>query len=282
MRIKNWQQFNESIDNQYIKNISEDEFLKLIKTTPYHPDNDLIYRKVSSFIKGVKINNYTDFNIVNPQSITRISPHSLTNIYNLLFSNLPSWKEYPTRNKSLICGDLSRASGHWSGVGSVPSLMVVIPLHECNVGICPSHDIWDSFNDNIQNTQIEDIETYTLFFKDVISHYVFDVPNNWNEDWNIFSEVCKEFDEKRKTDKKWKFLINDKALYEKWNKKEISTIEALNHIFNPNNNEFELIKYKKGFKIPSVKWGTGDKECWLDAKSLLIDHKVFNKIKHKI
>jgi len=115
---------NSNDSDNYIKNITLDDAIKLFKLTPLYEtykkigvkellkeeNNRLIYRVVKDLVyvgeDSDEVNNdYDNYCIVEPDSITRRSPYSATNMYNLLFSNLPSWNDLPKRDNSLICGD---------------------------------------------------------------------------------------------------------------------------------------------------------------------------------
>lgn len=61
------------------------------------------------------------------------------NYYTLLFSNLPSWVNFPRRDHSLIC-----STSQYKAWGYGQNLFLVLPFNNAVFGICPSQDIWDS------------------------------------------------------------------------------------------------------------------------------------------
>ena len=74
----------------------------------------------------------TNLSILTPGE--RVSQNT-NNIYTTLFSDiLPSWKDYPPRNKSFICtSDYSTALAFGQ-----PYSYVVLPKNGTNIGICRS------------------------------------------------------------------------------------------------------------------------------------------------
>lgn len=65
-----------------------------------------------------------------------------SNHYTLLMSDeLPSWKQWPKRSRSLICtGNENTAEGYSDGAP-----YIVLPFGDPAIGICPSIDFWYSF-----------------------------------------------------------------------------------------------------------------------------------------
>lgn len=92
--------------------------------------------------RGVRINDSL-YCTVNPHTTLRPSANT-TNYYNLLLSNIPSWKEYPPRNRSLIAtGDVKYAESFSNG--TTGNIFRVFPIDNSVMGICPQFDIWNSF-----------------------------------------------------------------------------------------------------------------------------------------
>lgn len=96
--------------------------------------NWLIYRGNSS-ITG-------NWYAVDPSAAReRHSAYASGNQYNLLLSNLPSWKKYPKRSKSII------ASTDWRGARGYAhdEPYILLPYDGASIGVCPKQDIWYSF-----------------------------------------------------------------------------------------------------------------------------------------
>ncbi len=251
------------LENNYITSISQEKSMEILKSLPYYDNlingnTTLIYRKVKRKINHNKNindynNNYLDFNIVDPKNIERISPYAESNLYNLLFSNLENWSKYPKRNKSLICGDFADVE-YRAG----DKLMLVFPL-EPKLAVCPVDDIWDSFYPSI-TCNLSD------FFQELYNITNFD---DINYD-NLLIQL-KNFDEARSStnsDVTFKRYIKNKDLCDRWSRKEISTVELLNIIFDPDKNNFEIINYD-GLNIPY------NREVWTDSKCLLIEPRKY-------
>lgn len=115
--------------------IKKDEAVKFYteKCKKYSKDksNPVLYR-------GVDGND--PYNIVDPTKTERKSAYT-SNHTTLLIDNLPSWKNYPKRSRSIIC---TLDGGVAGGYGQK---FRVIPSDNCKFGVCPRSDIWYSFVD---------------------------------------------------------------------------------------------------------------------------------------
>lgn len=58
----------------------------------------------------------------------------------LLIDNLPSWKQYPKRSRSVICTSSKSESKEYGASWRV------IPSDNCTFGVCPTFDMWLSFD----------------------------------------------------------------------------------------------------------------------------------------
>ena len=269
--MKNYLNF---INEKYIEELSIDEFDKLFKTSPLYnkmittdeKDLTLIYREVKGNDYRGDFNNYYGFyNVLDPKEIERVSPNTKNNLYNLFFSNSERWSEYPKRNKSLICGDSVAVDRR----GCNPhNKMIVIPLEHIKIGVCSDDDIWSSFYESIKNTSYISGFFHSLKYDYYrTTGFVDDIDDkNWD---NLVNDLNK-FDKNRKIDVilSIKDMIKDDVLSDKWSKKEISTMELLDEIFDPKKNDFSLIDYD-GTNLPS------SREVWTDSKCLLVRNDVF-------
>jgi len=75
----------------------------------------------------------------------RIAPNSSNNFHNLIISNLDSWRNWPRRNKSLICASSGRALTHSASFAKVPTDYVVIPFDTTKVATGDRSDFWECF-----------------------------------------------------------------------------------------------------------------------------------------
>jgi hypothetical protein len=89
--------------------------------------------------------------IVDPTQTVRMSENT-SNFYTMLMSNLPSWKDWPRRNRSFICStEESKAAGHAIDYGkpsatfnsqSENQTYVIIPCNGSKIGEVGEADIW--------------------------------------------------------------------------------------------------------------------------------------------
>ncbi len=182
----------------------------------------------------------------------RISPFAANNIYNLLLSNLPSWKHYPKRNRSVICTtDKNNASGRGDG-----TFYRVLPIDNSKIGICPSSDIFYAFEGVgvwTLNDLNRDLES---FFED---NGITDNIKWIDKDFSKFTNACRKVDKLKKEES-----LTD--LPEWMNSYEIGKdffIDWLDEILSPNNNGFKLINAGDKFDDDRA-------EVWTDGKCLLV------------
>jgi hypothetical protein len=279
--MKNYNNFileDYNYNPNYVQNISEEECIELFKTTTLYktlmnsvdktiPEENLIYRMITESYAG-KPNSYVDYNVVDPKTITRISPYAFNNLYNLMFSNLPIWSKYPKRENSLICADSIAIYERGSKTYYGKRHYIVIPLGKNpKIGVCPDDDIFSSFK--TINGYIED------FFENLQYAYKLVCGNKINEhEWNILTKQLEEYDRLRESDAGLDYNLtllqtiddhNYDFAIKSWLNKDISTIEFIEMLFNPVSNDFELLNYDGTQHLH-------DCEIWTDAKSLLIHY----------
>jgi hypothetical protein len=180
------------------------------------------------------------------------------NFCTLLVDNSKYWKEYPKRSRSIICfsGD-GKDDGIYDDFGKY--LFRVIPKLNAKIAVCPSYDIWYSFNkclrfiDNFLNeyieTYIEDIDDFNHLLKKVFKL----------KEKDNFDVIKNKINKYTLSDKQKKFLIkyNFRTLY-----------ELIDYYLSPGLNGFQLVNYDNNFKI------TKNREIWTDADSLLINDNI--------
>lgn len=103
------------------------------------------------------INGNGPYNIVDPTKHERTSAYT-SNHTTLLMDNLPSWKNYPKRSRSVIC---TLAGGVAGGYGRK---FRVIPSDGCKFGVCPRSDVWYSFSDFLKGADVSE-------FNDTLKHH---------------------------------------------------------------------------------------------------------------
>lgn len=190
------------------------------------------------------------------KSYERISPFAEYNFYNLLLSNLPSWKKYPKRNKSVICTTSSENARHRGR----DIYYFVLPVDGANIGICPDRDIWDCFNDS--GVDLEDFGNHLDDFFETNNISVSD------NDYNDFVDACKKID-KYKEEGSLDIYDSFSDWLIKFKKTDKTFLEYLNNLLNPNKNNFKLVTVGKKIGYDREVW-TGDKCVLVRTEQTLI------------
>lgn len=254
-------------NNNYIKKISLEDAIIFFKLTPMYEtvvEKGIIPKKENLFYRIINEdeNKYKNYNLVDPDSITRFSPYSNNNLYNLVISNLKNWTKFPKRDNSLIGGnykDMETRSFEYD----YNKMMIVIP-YDYEIGVCPKEDIWYSF---------KTLDSSLNYFFSIIEIKLkkFNIKVN-DENWNKFKKNLIEFDNIR-NNFNFNFNINPNYnyIYEKWRKFEITTLELIEKLLDPDLNDFKVINFDGSKDL-----GKTPKEMWCDSKSLLIDENAWN------
>jgi hypothetical protein len=205
--------------------------------------------------RGVRSYTQDYYYVEASESTPRISPYSDHNFYNLLFSNLPSWKQYPPRDKSIVgTTDFDRAGNRQQGT---PYL--IIPKDGTKIGVCPEYDIWFSFSNNMSGTLDH--------FNDVLTDFFYE--NNVSStkietDYNSFKKACMKIDKLKETGRLILYnggWLGDDLLYE-FAQQGSGFLEFLNRKLDPERNDFGLAK--------SGDYIGDDNEVWTDGQCILV------------
>lgn len=232
------------------KTISEKEVLELIKKDYSKAWNNA---KNKNFIfRGVySKDNYI---IIEPSKFERKSAYmsDKSNHYTLLLSNLPSWKRYPRRDKSLICSTTFATAASFSNSDNV---FLVLPKNNSKIGVCSEDDLWGAFYNVIDTNDSTILQL----------NYGLRVLGVTSSDYNSMkNEVNKIFKDNLINVNRLPFKDNIKANIIK-DLKTKSMINILNDILSPERNDFKLVK--SGDKLPI------NREVWTDGKCVLINTK---------
>ena len=285
--IDNFQLYESINSDEYINIISEKKALKLLSKIDIPKNNQFpIYRRVSNDFE----NEYDLFNIVNPKTITRYSRYANNNLYNILLSNLPSWKGFPKRNKSLSCGNYKRAYEQ-----GTDELMMVFPLKpKAKIAWC-DEDIW-KFCKNFKTESDEcldddgydikpDLDEFNKKLYSFISwinrnhkiahniHY----DNNWISLLTQLKNIDKYSTKEERSDADFLEILNMNIIDfegKDWIEGKISTLKFLDSILNPNDNNVCLSTYDKHFNYDL---DMNEIEFWTESVSLLISVKNSSK-----
>lgn len=234
--------------------LSEEEFRELLqKNCRDYIDNPKLLQRNKSRNDG-------DYSYINPSVNTRtslISDDGVSgNHHTLLMDNLPSWKRFPKRSKSII--GLTNVFNR-NVFGNVNYL--VIPYDNANFGVAPSMDLWSC------KTRV------------IYSSYI-----SFNE------ELSYAFVSNGISDSSYEQMISDlEELYEKWlknktgflssifeyiNQNNLSIVEGLDKILLPENFKGTDLDDLEGFNVMNYNMlanidEDGEYEFWTDSKCLL-------------
>jgi len=192
----------------------------------------------------------------------RTSPYARNNIYNLLLSNLPSWKKYPIRNKSLVCTtNKMKAAGGYGG----DYYFTVYPYDGTLIGIAPEYDIWESFRKVIQPLDSLNYYLNDLIYNATGKGYDEGEPRTYRE---LLDTLSKVDEYKEMVDDFWEHFHNklvkfftEKIPYS--NTKNKKLIDLLNKALSPEYNNFELRKVGEGSL-------NSDHELWFEGQAILL------------
>ena len=173
------------------------------------------------------------------------------NYYTLWMDNDPEWTEYPKRSKSLICSTTkSTASAYGTPV-------VVVPLTNCKIGICPYRDLWNSFK------SIPILNDLTGWI-----HHRFEL--QWVNDNNIdltYIQLIQKLKDITEYHNKSRLYSELEELLKMYG----NAYEVMREIMNPIENNFSSTTWKQ-FDIGA------NREVWLSAPCLLINPLLFDQL----
>ena len=212
-----------------------------------------------------------------------------SNEFTILVDNfLPSWKKYPRRSESFIC------TTSFEDADAYGDRHYVIPFGNPDVGICPSGDMWTSFNklDEIDSEAgIPDFngaihEIYCALYnveKDniptgelpVMKKLIKDV-NEILDDKKKVTKILKKMEDA--TQKMGNANISSWIIRESVKTKDM--LLALDKLLNTKTNEFELLKPIQLLNAPTM-----HREVWFSSQAAFIfadDEEEVNELRDRI
>lgn len=204
---------------------------------------------------GYKIN--APFFFLEPGKARRISANT-HNYMNILVSTLPSWEEYPPRDRSLICASKdSNARGYGQPY-------VIYPLGDPAIGIVRDIDFWDGFVGLDVQTWNDRLDyKYREFARRA------DLPNvNLSQEPKQFAEQLYQIGEFMQSENANDFVDLAKDMPEVFNRDPVRT---LNSELSPENNNFDLTTLSE-YSV------SGNCEVWFSAPALAVHHLYRNEI----
>ncbi len=259
--------------SNYLKTLSLKDIKKLIGSDFYESMNLGFH-----LFKGIKSDEkLEDFYLASPSKSLRPSKtlKELGNYYNLLFNNLPNWKDFPKRERSLISSSSKMTAQSFAqNFKNTKSGNVyrVIPLYNTEIAIAPKEDIWYSFQKGLGLLALRGINITLVQFNLCLTD-LFDQANVSAEKRNTWDgfidglQIITEHNEIKLTristdaENVLKSLKNNKDNIQKF-------IETC---FDPKENGIELLNFNKGIN----KNNYPNNEIWTESDCLLIDQNIF-------
>jgi hypothetical protein len=268
--MKHLKSINESLNTT---TLTKDEVIEILTTKckkflnwrKDYTEGCLIYRKDE---------NRGDFLLVNPKisSQDRIAPYAFKNYHNLLISNLESWKDWPRRNKSLICASSYRALSHGGGFIKGPSVdYVIIPFDDTMVATGDRSDFWNCFSNLPKDEDFteEDIDRPSIayYMTSLVHELDRNVKPSLNTNWNELKSFLEGSEASEQIIGKY-FTTDYEVL---WND-SLNLLENLNILLDPKNNNFKLTDIVGVMNMYS-QLDTNESEAlesWFEDESIMI------------
>ena len=268
--MKHLKSINESLNTT---TLTKDEVIEILMTKckkflnwgKDYTEGCLIYRKDE---------NRGDFLLVNPKisSQDRIAPYAFKNYHNLLISNLESWKDWPRRNKSLICASSYRALSHGGGFIKGPSVdYVIIPFDDTMVATGDRSDFWNCFSNLPKDEDFmeEDLDRPSIayYMTSLVHELDRDVKPSLNTNWNELKSFLEESEASEQIISKY-FTTDYEILWDD----NLNLLENLNILLNPKSNNFKLTDITGVMNLYS-QLDTNESEAsesWFEDESIMI------------
>ncbi len=253
--------------------INEIEMIKLIKENCQVWLNNL---NLSRIFRGV--NNEDKYLFIDPNEYERKSLYQDDkSFYHWIITSSNKWKSFPLRSKSIICiNKLSIAKDYGGSEGTYE----VIPYDNAKFGICPTKDLWESFDLKFATTLDEfnyTLNLFTVFCK----KYKIEIPSvNSTEsvkDWCTViddnnDQLSEHLSKLEENDREVYILRKLLVLFKKY-----GTYDYLENLLDPVNNEFKILKYDDTFNL-----GKETHEVWTDSPCILIKYPFNDNIRNEI
>jgi hypothetical protein len=233
------------------KSITIEEAVEAIKNkcTDFIKNGSIVYRGVDDARDAALI--------VSPANFERKSRNT-SNYYTLLMDNLPAWKSYPKRSKSIICAtDIEYAS-------NMGYAYRVYMFDGSKIGVCPTNDLWESFGLDVDSLEI---------FNDCIGMMINKFTDYDDSDivtYNDLLQLFNKFDEHKSSfniDRHTFPTFFDFKLFEPYFETDVKLIDFAKEILDPERHKFKL-ENTKTFK------NVDHREVWTDGTSILLNNKI--------
>lgn len=268
--MKHLKSINESLNTT---TLTKDEVIEILTTKckkflnwgKDYIEDCLIYRKDED--RG-------DFLLVNPKlsSQDRIAPYASKNYHNLLISNLESWKDWPRRNKSLICASSYRALSHGGGFIKVPKAnYVIIPFDDTMVATGDRGDFWNCFSNLPKDEEFSEVDLDRPSIAYYMISLVYELDRNvkpsLNTNWNELKSFLEGSEASEHIISKY-FTTDNEVLWDD----SLNLLENLNILLDPKSNNFKLTDIVGVMNLYS-QLDTNESEAlesWFEDESIMI------------
>lgn len=221
-----------------------------------------------------------------PPTYSQVSPklrksENTLNFYTRFLSDiLPSWKDYPKRNKSFICTNNEKKAAQYARL-SDDRIVAVFPKNGSKIAVCPASDIWDSFKNTLAKYHIPELDVFNDIFKSFMS-------SEMNH-----MQITKLFNLGSADEIIDIFKVKENSIREEYKNRETPTynvfvfdvieyimnggslLKFLDDLFNPQTNGFKLFDTKT-YNIPYIFNNYFDEigyEVWTDGDCLFTPYK---------
>ena len=241
------------------KDVNETEAFKLLETK-CKKSWDYFLKTQKSILRGVNFRG--EYYLIDPKKSERVSANTL-NYYTILLDGHPKWKSYPKRSQSIICTNVKSKTSNYGD-----STYRVFPYDGSNIGVCPTPDIWDSFQKGMP--LVRNLNTFNLDLEDLYDEIMFgdlsslDSYKTWMKELRVISDEMKlKYAAVTSEGMPEDFYGN--GLVKSWNNKG-HLDEWIAQALDPTKNGFSHTN-----DIKKALSNNKAKEMWTDGKSLMVD-----------
>jgi len=221
------------------KPLEMDEFYKLLNSGDYSDILKNINNQKCLLFRGTLSDEPVAY--IDPTKGKPRKSRNTTNEYTLLIDNLPEWKKFPKRSKSLICTTNPNDTENYG------STKLILPKNGAKLGICSSDDFWDSFHIIQKELNVADMFTFNIQLRDIIGQ-------GMDGNWKTLKNAIDKWDV---TDlpfipDEWQDVIQDNG----------TLMKALKYLLDPKLNKFQIKSI--GDVLPQYT------EVWTDSPCLVL------------
>jgi len=224
----------------------------------------------------------SDYLLVAPITFMRTSKTASKNgnTYNILLNNLPSWQNFPLRQKSLIATTSLSTAKSFSVPFPAQGLTFgrtyrVLPKNMSTVVISPKSDIWYCFDDSLkQELEIDNtisLKQFNRYIAEIATALGFD--NSFDKNWPLFNDFITALLKANCSSRKHLSKIARK-LFDRLKDNKTDILGYLDRVLGPTKNDFRARVYSAHSNLR----GLPDNEVWTDSCCLLVEEKVFQNL----